>query len=57
MNLPLAFVPNQEGFKFKGIKHNGEALQCVVRKDEQGMHYIADQQGNKCYKEIKVWVK
>ncbi len=40
--LPLAWLPNEVGFRFVGVRHDGSTLECTVIKDENGMHRIKE---------------
>lgn len=41
--LPLGWLPNRDGFRFVGIKHDGSTAVCtVVRDPATGMHRIAE---------------
>lgn len=45
-----ADIPNVEGFKFIGIQNDGSCTECVVKKDENELHYIDN------FKNIIGWV-
>lgn len=45
-----ADIPNVEGFKFIGIQNDGSFVDCVVKKDNKGLHYIDN------FKNIIGWV-
>ena len=34
------YLPNIEGFKFISLHKDGSLTECIVKKDEKGMHYI-----------------
>lgn len=38
---PLAWLPNCHGYRFIGIKRNGDEIECVVECGEDGLHRIA----------------
>jgi len=39
--MPLAWLPNQAGFKFKGILKTGHVQVCVVQRNKYtGLHYV-----------------
>ena len=45
-----AEIPNVEGFEFIGVLNDGSCVDCVVRKDDKGLHYIDN------FKNIIGWV-
>lgn len=49
---PLAWLPNQKGFSFIGVKHDDSLVQCVVCQNEDGGHYVG---GDANFKELKGW--
>lgn len=49
----LEDLPNLEGFKFIGVRHDGTLAQCYIIKDANGIHIIG---GAATYKELKGWV-
>ncbi len=38
--IPLAQIRNEDGFKFIGIDKDGGEHYCIVRKDDDGTHYM-----------------
>ena len=40
--LPLAFIPNTEGFQFIGFTHDYKQVSCVV-KYKEGVGYYVDE--------------
>lgn len=38
--LPLAWLPNQEGFQFVGVHKDGTTSDCVVIRKENGLHTV-----------------
>ena len=38
--LPLAFIPNTEGFQFIGFTHDYKQVICVVKYKEGVGHYV-----------------
>lgn len=47
---PLAFLPNQAGFKFLGITQSGKEVECVVVL-ENGLHRVSGAN----FKDLKGW--
>ena len=45
-----ADIPNVEGFEFTGVQNDGRCVDCVVKKDGKGLHYIDN------FKNIIGWV-
>ena len=45
-----ADIPNVEGFEFTGVQNDGSCVDCVVKKDGNGLHYIDN------FKNIIGWV-
>ena len=41
----LADLPNQLGFQFTGMHHDGTERPCIVSRDDDGWHRVYDQQG------------
>jgi hypothetical protein len=37
---PLAWLPNRDGFKFVGVKHDGTTAACEVKRLENGSHVV-----------------
>jgi hypothetical protein len=52
----LADLPNTEGFKFIGIDHNGNLMECVVVKDRMGLHSVENEYGDPCFMNLHGWV-
>ena len=48
--LPLAFIPNREGFQFVGFTLNYKRVNCVVKYKESVGHYVDE------YKTLIGWV-
>lgn len=38
--LPLEQIQNVDGFKFIGIDKDGDEHFCIVRKGDDGLHYM-----------------
>jgi len=51
----LIDLPNQEGFKFIGVTHDGEELNCVVMKNPSGCHSVYDDRGTPVFLELQGW--
>jgi hypothetical protein len=51
----LCYLPNQQGFEFIGIRHDGTPMECEVRKSGDGIHYVTDKNGVRCFNDIKSW--
>lgn len=39
--FPLAWLPNQHGFEFFGVKRDGTRIPCRVERGADGLHRIA----------------
>lgn len=52
---PLSALPNQEGYKFRGVTESGDLYPCVVRKSERGVHYAALESGEPIYDHLRGW--
>lgn len=46
---PISYLPNNEGFEFIAIYENGNEKKQVVKKRDNGIHYIDN------FKQIKGW--
>lgn len=53
----LAFIPNNSGFRFKGVLKNGELIPCVVKMDKQtGMCHVENEvTDERCFHQIVSW--
>lgn len=40
--FPLAFLPNEHGFEFIGVRSDGSRVECRVERGPDGLHRIAD---------------
>lgn len=50
---PLAELPNQKGFRFVGVRHDGTLAECYVLQDPRTRcHFVA---GDATYHELKGW--
>lgn len=49
----LIDLPNQEGFKFIGVTHDGEELNCVVMKNPSGCHSVYDDHGTPVFLKLQ----
>jgi hypothetical protein len=49
--MPLAWIPNVEGFRFIGVRRDMTRIECHVVKDEQGLHRVNNGQ----FKELIGW--
>lgn len=47
----LCLIPNQEGFRFIGVCHDGTEIPCEVIKDKDGLHTLKD--GN--FRRLAAW--
>lgn len=47
---PLAFLPNQAGFKFIGVTKSGQEVECIVAL-ENGLHRVAGAN----FKDLQGW--
>lgn len=53
---PLAYIPNQNGFKFIGVLKDDTCVDCeVVRNAETGMHEVAFRYKTLTYEDLKGW--
>ncbi len=57
---PLADIPNTDGFRFTGHRHDGSKLQCVVRKRTYvpggySYHAVCVESGRKVFNELIAW--
>jgi hypothetical protein len=50
--LRIADLPNRDGFKFTGVKHDGTFVQCNIVKGFNG-YFIS---GEAKYGELKGWI-
>ena len=56
--LPLADIPNQEGFEFTGICKDGNKIPCIVHRDSVGIHCAYSLIDDlKCYDKLMGWEK
>ena len=39
--FPLAWLPNQHGYEFIGVKRDGSRVECRVEKRPDGLHTVA----------------
>jgi len=54
--LPLADIPNQEGYEFTGICKDGSKIPCIVHRDSAGMHCAYSLIDDlKCYDNLIGW--
>ncbi len=50
-------LPNEEGFAFRGIDHDGDLHPCIVMKDFRGCHYVAfEEDGRPCMYYLRGWL-
>jgi hypothetical protein len=58
IGFPLESLPNQEGFRFRGIERNGDLLACKVEKDSNGLHFVTDETtGERCFYRLRGWMQ
>jgi len=51
---PLALLPNQVGFRFVGVRHDGTLAECYVQQDPRTRcHFVA---GDATYRDLIGWV-
>ena len=48
----LSLLPNSNGFRFTGIKHDGTEAHCIVVRKSDGCHVIM---GEAKYYDLKGW--
>lgn len=51
----LIWLPNTEGFKFVGITHEGEEIDCTVKRISCGTHQVVDCEGKLVFHKLKGW--
>jgi len=56
--MPLAWIPNVQNFRFRGIKKDGSRITCLVKKDETGCHTaIHETTGERVFTQLESWEK
>ncbi len=53
----LRDIPNQDGYEFVGVTHDGDEIKCIVKKNPIGCHGAYDLDGNPVFIQLKYWVK
>lgn len=51
----LRDIPNNEGFRFIGIDHADNEIECVVKKNPDGCHSVYDNNENPVFMKLKFW--
>lgn len=49
-------LPNQEGFQFVGVTHDGDLMECVVTKPDNICHSVENEYGEPCFMKLAGWV-
>lgn len=58
IGYPLSTLPNVHGFQFRGVEENGDLLPCIVKVDEQGLHYcVCEKTGEKVFHRLRGWMQ
>lgn len=56
--LAVSMIPNAVGFKFIGITHAGEQIECVVELDGAWCHRVIEvATGERCFGRLRGWVR
>lgn len=53
----LRDIPNQDGYKFIGITHEGDEIKCIVKKNPIGCHGAYDMNDNPVFMLLESWRK
>lgn len=54
----LKDLPNESGFEFVGIKHDGSKVDCFVKFSFEGQYVVLSKHtNNRMWGELKGWVK
>ncbi len=51
----LKYIPNQQGYQFIGITHEGNEIDCIVKRDSGGMYRAYDMFGARVLTSLRAW--
>lgn len=51
----LADLPNVENFRFIGVTHDLEKVECIVQKNPVGCHGVYTLDGEPCWFKLTGW--
>ncbi len=55
LGYPISALPNEDGYRFIGFRHDLAQIQCRILKGPDGLHRIVDLGGRSAYASLRGW--